>query len=76
MNAPPNSTPPESAIPPPHAITGVGPGEATAGTIAAGLLGAITAYVSDRYHIPVPVIGGVLSLAGSGAMAIWHHARA
>lgn len=63
-------------VPPPASVTGVGPGEATAGTLAAGLLGALTAYVADRYHIPAPVVGGVLTLLGSAAMAIWHHLAA
>lgn len=63
-------------VPPPQSVTGVGPGEATAGSIVAGLLGAITAYVANRYHIPAHWIGGALSLVGSGAMAIWHHAKA
>ena len=63
-------------IPPPASVTGVGPGEATAGTLVAGLLGAITAYVADRFHLPPSLVGGVLSLVASGAMALWQIGRA
>jgi hypothetical protein len=79
MNTTAQGMPPAGAPPPvmpPAGVTGVGPGEATAGSIAAGLLGYVAAYVANKYHLPMELVSGVLTLIGSAAMAVWHHLKA
>lgn len=69
---PENPSPPAS---PPTSQTGVGSGEATAGTLIAGIVGAITAYVAAKLKIPTEVITGIFGLIASGAMAVWHQIK-
>lgn len=68
------ATPPENP-PPPTPQTSVGSGEATAGTLIAGLVGAITAYVAGKLKIPTEVVTGIFGLIASGAMAVWHQLK-
>jgi len=68
----PSAPPPLNAPPP---LTGVGSGEATAGTLIAGIVGALTAYLAAKLRVPTEVVTGLFGLVASGAMALWHQLK-
>jgi hypothetical protein len=65
-----NDTPTPST--PPARLNQVQPGEATAGTLVAGLAGYLTAVVAAKAHVPTELVTAVFGVFSAGAMAIWH----
>jgi len=62
-------------VPDPQAQPPVTPLAATVGSIAAGAVGYAVTWLSQKAHMPVDMVSGLLTLFFTGATSWWHQSK-